>query len=70
MKKTTLNYKNLSILLLSVSILSFFLGAYIGAIREQNRIEARYIEVQKAISNDFQRDINLIYKRYIIKGYE
>jgi hypothetical protein len=70
MTKTTLNYKNLGILLTCLSTLSFFFGAYIGAIREQNRIETRYIEVQKAISNDFQRDINLIYKRYIIKGYE
>jgi hypothetical protein len=70
MRKTTLNYKNLFILLTCISTLSFFIGAYIGAIREQNKIEKRYIEVQQAIDNDFERGINLIYKNYIIKGYE
>jgi hypothetical protein len=67
MRKTTLNYK---ILLTCLTTLSFFVGAYVGAIREQNKIEKRYIEVQKVIDNDFERGINLIYKNYIIKGYE
>jgi hypothetical protein len=70
MKKTTLNYKNLGILLTCLSTLSFFFGAYIGAIREQNQIEQRYIEVQKTIDNTFERDLQLIYKNYIIKGHE
>lgn len=67
MRKITLNYK---ILLTCVSILSFFVGAYVGAMREQNKIEKRYIEVQQVIDNDFERRINLIYKNYIIKGDE
>jgi hypothetical protein len=67
MRKITLNYK---ILLTCLTTLSFFVGAYVGAIREQNKIEKRYIEVQQAIDNDFERGINLIYKNYIIKGHE
>lgn len=68
MKKTTLNYKNLSILLTCVSIFSFFIGAYIGAKRERSQIEQRYIEVQQTISNNFERDLNFMYKDYIING--
>ena len=65
---TTLNYKNLFILLACVSILSFFIGAYIGAIRERSKIEKRYIEVQQTISNNFEQDLNFMYKDYIING--
>lgn len=68
MKKTTLNYKNLFILLTCVSILSFFIGAYMGAKRERSQIEQRYIEVQQTISNNFERDLNFMYKDYIING--
>ena len=65
---TNLNYKNLFILLACISILSFFIGAYCGAIRERSQIEKRYIEVQQTISNNFERDLNFMYKDYIING--
>ena len=68
MKKTTLNYKNLFILLACVSILSFFIGAYMGAKRERSQIEQRYMEVQQIINNNFERDLNFMYKDYIING--
>jgi hypothetical protein len=68
MKKTTLNYKNLFILMACVSILSFFIGAYNGAMRERKKIEKRYIEVQHLMETDFSKHINLIYKDYIING--
>lgn len=68
MKKISLSYKNFAVLMTCVSILSFFIGAYNGAIRERKKIEKRYIEVQNLMETDFSKHINLIYKDYVING--
>lgn len=54
----------------TILFLTFFLGAYLGAIRERNKIEQRYKEVLNYMESDFSKHICLIYKDYIFNEYE